>query len=94
MSKVYGEGSAEVQALDGVSLSVEAGALVAVMGPSGSGKSALLTIAGSLEAPDSGRCWSAGPHCRECRVTSGPGCGAGQSGIGGGWLLQRQLAGS
>jgi putative ABC transport system ATP-binding protein len=52
--KTYGSGSAEVQALRGVSLSVAAGQMVAVMGPSGSGKSTLLTIAGSLEDPDSG----------------------------------------
>jgi putative ABC transport system ATP-binding protein len=54
VSKVYGEGSTEVQALRHVDLSVDAGALVAVMGPSGSGKSTLLTIAGSLEEPTSG----------------------------------------
>jgi putative ABC transport system ATP-binding protein len=54
VSKTYGTGAAEVHALCGVSLSVEAGAMVAVMGPSGSGKSTLLTIAGSLEAPSSG----------------------------------------
>src|SRR6202044_419898 len=41
-------------ALQDVSMSVEAGELVAVMGPSGSGKSSLLTIAGSLEEPTSG----------------------------------------
>src|SRR4030095_7792539 len=51
VSKVYGEGPAEVRALVDVDLSVEPGALVAVMGPSGSGKSTLLTIAGSLEQP-------------------------------------------
>jgi putative ABC transport system ATP-binding protein len=38
ISKVYGEGPAEVQALRDVDLSVDAGALVAVMVPSGSGK--------------------------------------------------------
>jgi putative ABC transport system ATP-binding protein len=54
VSKVYGEGPAEVRALVDVDLSVEPGVLVAVMGPSGSGKSTLLTIAGSLEEPSAG----------------------------------------
>jgi putative ABC transport system ATP-binding protein len=55
VSKVYGSGPAEVQALQGIDLSVEAGSMVAVMGPSGSGKSSLLTIAGGLERPTGGR---------------------------------------
>jgi putative ABC transport system ATP-binding protein len=54
VSKVYGEGLAEVHALREVDLSVDRGELVAIMGPSGSGKSSLLTIAGSLEQPTSG----------------------------------------
>jgi putative ABC transport system ATP-binding protein len=54
VSKVYGQDATEVHALREVSLSVEAGALVAVMGASGSGKSTLLTIAGSLEEPTRG----------------------------------------
>lgn len=54
VSKVYGEGAAEVHALREVSLTVEPGALVAIMGPSGSGKSTMLTIAGSLEDATSG----------------------------------------
>jgi len=54
ISKSYGVGSTLVNALVDASLSVDRGNLVAVMGPSGSGKSSLLTIAGSLEEPTSG----------------------------------------
>jgi putative ABC transport system ATP-binding protein len=54
ISKVYGEGAAQVRALSDVDLFVDPGSLVAVMGASGSGKSTLLTIAGSLEAPSGG----------------------------------------
>jgi putative ABC transport system ATP-binding protein len=54
VSKVYGDGPAEVHALRAVSLTVDEGELVAVMGPSGSGKSTLLTIAGTLEDPTAG----------------------------------------
>jgi putative ABC transport system ATP-binding protein len=54
VSKIYGEGATEVNALTRIDLAVDAGSLVAVMGASGSGKSTLLTIAGSLEDPTSG----------------------------------------
>jgi putative ABC transport system ATP-binding protein len=54
VSKTYGAGPSRVQALSDVSLTVPAGALVAVVGPSGSGKSSLLAIAGGLVPPTSG----------------------------------------
>jgi len=54
VTKFYGEGAAQVRAIEDVELSVDRGALVAVMGPSGSGKSTLLTIAGTLEEPTDG----------------------------------------
>jgi len=60
VSKVYGTGPAQVDALRRVNLSVCGGELVAVMGPSGSGKSSLLTIAGSLEEPTGGQVLVAG----------------------------------
>ncbi|WP_348789924.1 ABC transporter ATP-binding protein [Leifsonia sp. NPDC080035] len=49
-----GDGDASVTALDDVSLTVLPGEFVAIVGPSGSGKSSLLAIAGALGAPDSG----------------------------------------
>jgi putative ABC transport system ATP-binding protein len=60
VSKIYGDGAAQVLALRDVSLAVDEGELVAVMGPSGSGKSTLLTIAGTLEEPTEGEVLVAG----------------------------------
>jgi len=50
----FGEGEALVQALASVSLTVASGEFVAVVGPSGSGKSSLLAVSGGLQRPSAG----------------------------------------
>lgn len=53
----HGDGEHRITALDDVSLTVEAGEFAAIVGPSGSGKSSLLAVAGGLTSPDSGEVW-------------------------------------
>ena len=55
VSRIFGEGDAQVKALDDVSLSIRRGEFVLIVGSSGSGKSTLLNMIGLLDKPTSGK---------------------------------------
>lgn len=55
VSKIYGEGSNRIVALDHASLSLHPGQVLLIMGPSGSGKTTLLSVMGCILKPSSGR---------------------------------------
>lgn len=55
LSKIYGTGENKVKALDNVSLSIEKGEFVLIVGSSGSGKSTLLNMIGLLDRPTNGK---------------------------------------
>ncbi|MEY2758506.1 MAG: hypothetical protein RIR33_2284 [Pseudomonadota bacterium] len=57
LTKIYRMGDQDVRALDGVDLDIHTGEFVAIMGPSGSGKSSLMNLIGALDRPTSGEMW-------------------------------------
>jgi len=65
LTKIYKMGDQEVRALDGVSLDIASGEFVAIMGPSGSGKSSLMNLIGALDRPTSGEMWINGKALSE-----------------------------
>ncbi len=60
LRKAYRSGEQEITPLDGVDLNVERGEMIAIVGPSGTGKSTLLHLLGALDTPTSGEVYFAG----------------------------------
>ena len=54
VTKIYEQGRVRVKALDGINLTIDRGAFMAIAGPSGSGKTTLLNLIGGLDSPNQG----------------------------------------
>jgi putative ABC transport system ATP-binding protein len=66
LTKIYGSGAAEVQALRGIDLEIPEGEFVVLLGPSGSGKSTLLNILGGLDRPTAGELFFRDHDLKRC----------------------------
>ncbi len=69
ITKIYGMGDAQVNALDGVSLQIKENEFLAIMGPSGSGKSTMMNILGCLDRPTSGQYYLASEDVSDLNKT-------------------------
>jgi putative ABC transport system ATP-binding protein len=69
LQKIYGEGDAQVVALNGIDITIHEGEFVAIMGPSGSGKSTLMNILACLDRPTAGQYILAGEDVSEYNRT-------------------------
>jgi len=65
IKKIYGTGTAQVEALRNVDLDVETNEFLGLVGPSGSGKSTLMNIIGCLDVPTYGECYFEGKDIRD-----------------------------
>src|SRR5262245_45266701 len=68
VGKVFGDGGAQVTALEDIALLIGAGEFVSLIGPSGCGKSTLLRIVGDLTSPTSGELLVNGKSARQARL--------------------------
>ena len=68
LTKKYGKGENEVIALNNVSLTIEKGEFVAIIGSSGSGKSTLLHLIGGVDRPTSGKVFVDGKEVDQERL--------------------------
>jgi len=69
VARAYDQGAKHLEIFSGVNFSLEIGEIVALVGPSGSGKSSLLHIAGLLERPTSGQVLFAATKAATTRTT-------------------------
>ncbi|MFA6409066.1 MAG: lipoprotein-releasing ABC transporter ATP-binding protein LolD [Gammaproteobacteria bacterium] len=69
LSKTYDDGRLYVEVLKGVNLAVQKGEMLAILGPSGSGKSSLLHLLGGLDEPSHGDVYVAGQNLKKLSAT-------------------------
>ncbi len=67
VSKIFGSGESEVRALDDVSLTIDDGTFIAIVGKSGSGKSTMMNLIGALDKPSQGEIISDGNNLTDMK---------------------------